>query len=143
VVQIVMPQNWLFLTSYKKQREEPVEAGAAGTCWRVPFDLAHWQQVAAERYPNGLPKPYSDDPTQWLFHGHPAARHRPAASRRRPPARLPLAGRDRCQDGTLRRGPHLDRPLQAAGRHADDDGIVCLPSSVRGENPPTSACWRC
>ncbi|MCK7579540.1 MAG: hypothetical protein MZV65_30080 [Chromatiales bacterium] len=33
--------------------------------------MAHWQQVAAERYPNGLPKPYSDDPTQWLFHGHP------------------------------------------------------------------------
>ena len=38
---------------------------------KVPFDLAHWQQVAAERYPHGLPKPYSDDPTQWLFHGHP------------------------------------------------------------------------
>ena len=31
----------------------------------------HWQQVAAERYPNGLPEPYSDDPTQWIFHGHP------------------------------------------------------------------------
>ena len=38
---------------------------------KVPFDLAHWQQIAAERYPDGLPKPYSDDPTQWLFHGHP------------------------------------------------------------------------
>jgi hypothetical protein len=31
---------------------------------KVPFDLAHWQQVAAEKYPNGLPKPYSSDPTQ-------------------------------------------------------------------------------
>ena len=41
------------------------------TLLKVPFDLAHWQQVAAERYPHGLPKPYSDDPTQWLFHGHP------------------------------------------------------------------------
>ena len=41
------------------------------TLVKVPFDLAHWQQVAAERYPDGLPKPYSDDPTQWLFHGHP------------------------------------------------------------------------
>jgi hypothetical protein len=39
---------------------------------KVPFDLAHWTAVAAERYPNGLPEPYSDDPTQWLFHGHPA-----------------------------------------------------------------------
>ena len=42
-----------------------------GTLVKVPFDLAHWQQVAAERYPHGLPKPYSDDLTQWLFHGHP------------------------------------------------------------------------
>jgi hypothetical protein len=37
----------------------------------VPFDLAHWQKVAAEKYPNGLPEPESDDPTQWLFHGFP------------------------------------------------------------------------
>jgi len=37
----------------------------------VPFDPARWQQVAAEKYPNGLPEPYSDDPIQWLFHGHP------------------------------------------------------------------------
>lgn len=44
---------------------------AARTLTQVPFDLAHWQQVAAEKYPNGLPEPYSDDPTQWLFHGHP------------------------------------------------------------------------
>jgi Eco57I restriction-modification methylase len=38
---------------------------------KIPFDLAHWQKVAKEKYPNGLPKPYSDDPTQWIFHGHP------------------------------------------------------------------------
>src|SRR5262249_50308508 len=36
---------------------------------KVPFDLGHWQAVAAERYPNGLPKPHSYDPTQWLFKG--------------------------------------------------------------------------
>jgi hypothetical protein len=41
------------------------------TLVKVPFDLDHWTQVAAEKYPNGLPKPYSDDPTQWIFHGHP------------------------------------------------------------------------
>jgi len=41
------------------------------TLAKVPFDLAHWRQVAAERYPKGLPEPYSDDPTQWLFHGYP------------------------------------------------------------------------
>ena len=41
------------------------------TLVKVPFDLSHWQKIAAVRYPSGLPKPYSDDPTQWLFHGHP------------------------------------------------------------------------
>jgi len=44
-------------------------AVTAGTFAKVPFDLAHWQAVAAEKYPNGLPEPYSDDPTQWIFHG--------------------------------------------------------------------------
>ncbi len=39
---------------------------------KVPFDLEYWQKVAAERYPEGLPEPQSNDPTQWLFHGHPA-----------------------------------------------------------------------
>lgn len=39
---------------------------------KVPFDLEHWQRVATERYPHGLPKPQTNDPTQWLFHGHPA-----------------------------------------------------------------------
>jgi hypothetical protein len=27
--------------------------------------------IADEEYPNGLPEPYSNDPTQWIFHGHP------------------------------------------------------------------------
>lgn len=41
------------------------------TLVKVPFDLAYWTKVAKENYPNGLPKPCSDDPTQWVFHGHP------------------------------------------------------------------------
>jgi hypothetical protein len=38
---------------------------------KIPFDLAHWRQVVAVKYPAGLPEPYSDNPTQWLFKGHP------------------------------------------------------------------------
>jgi len=41
------------------------------TLIKVPFDLAHWQSMASERYPDGLPMPFSDDPSQWLFNGHP------------------------------------------------------------------------
>jgi hypothetical protein len=39
------------------------------TLVKVPFDLERWQRVAQERYPDGLPEPHSDDPTQWLFRG--------------------------------------------------------------------------
>jgi hypothetical protein len=45
-----------------------------GSLLKVPFDLAHWQRVAAEKFPGGLPEPQSDDSTQWLFHGHPAGK---------------------------------------------------------------------
>jgi hypothetical protein len=36
---------------------------------QVPFDLEHWQEVADAA--GALPEPHSDDPTQWLFKGHP------------------------------------------------------------------------
>src|SRR5699024_6300999 len=42
-----------------------------GSFLQVPFDLEYWTKVAEEQYPNGLPKPYTNDPTQWIFHGHP------------------------------------------------------------------------
>ena len=45
-----------------------VENGYFG---KIPFDVARWRRLAGEQYPAGLPEPYSDDPTQWIFHGHP------------------------------------------------------------------------
>ena len=36
---------------------------------KVPFDLEHWEAVAQKLWPEGLPEPRSDDPTQWLFQG--------------------------------------------------------------------------
>lgn len=70
-----LPAIWCFCSSPEyneavRQIDQALKVTNA-TLVKVPFDLAHWQQVAAERYPHGLPKPYSDDPTQWLFHGHP------------------------------------------------------------------------
>lgn len=44
----------------------------SATLAKVPFDRSRWSRIAAEKYPDGLPEPYSNDPTQWLFHGHPA-----------------------------------------------------------------------
>ena len=42
------------------------------TFQKVNFDLERWIKVAKNEYRDGLPDPSSDDPTQWLFHGHPA-----------------------------------------------------------------------
>ncbi len=44
---------------------------------KVPFDLEYWQKIAAEEYPDGLPEPHSDDPTQWLFRGQPRGSEQP------------------------------------------------------------------
>ncbi|HCE0605664.1 Eco57I restriction-modification methylase domain-containing protein [Pseudomonas aeruginosa] len=98
----------------------------------VDFDYSYWSKVAQEVYPKGLPKPFTDDPTQWIFHGHPnpsteplqvaIARllgyHWPAES----DAEMELS--DEARDWIAR--------CAALNSLADDDGIVCL-SPLRGE----------
>ena len=44
----------------------------AHTLLKVPFDLEYWKKIAEENHPDGLPEPYSNDPTQWLFAGYPS-----------------------------------------------------------------------
>ena len=104
------------------------------TMVKVPFDLAHWQGVADERYPNGLPKPYSDDPTQWLFHGHPQPAIDPlqVAVARLAGYRWP-AENDTAMELADEARTWIAR-CEKLAEHTDDDGIVCLPS-VRGEAP--------
>jgi hypothetical protein len=53
------------------QRLNPSIYKPVGTYVKVPFDLQKWTSIASQEYPHGLPKPFSNDPTQWLFHGHP------------------------------------------------------------------------
>ena len=105
---------------------------ANGTLVKVPFDLPHWQQVAAERYPNGLPKPYSDDPTQWIFHGHPKPANDPlqVAVARLMGYRWP-AESDAAMDLSDEARTWIAR-CKDLDSLVDDDGILCLPA-VRGE----------
>lgn len=70
-----LPALWCFCSSPEyneavRQIDQSLKVTNA-TLAKVPFDLEHWTKVAEEKYPHGLPKPYTDDPTQWLFHGHP------------------------------------------------------------------------
>ena len=117
---------------------------------KVPFDLDHWTKVAEEKYPNGLPKPYTDDPTQWIFHGHPCGSVIWDEEKK-----WTAHGQLRTDDTVLHvavarllgyRWPaELDTNMELADEqrewvnrceslagYADDDGIVCIPP-VRGE----------
>jgi hypothetical protein len=131
-----LPALWSFCSSpdfYNAVRRIDQKLNVTNaTLVKVPFDLAHWERVAAERYPNGLPKPYSDDPTQWLFHGHPQPATDPLQVA---VARLAgyrwLAETDTTMELADEARTWIAR-CEKLAEHTDDDGIVCLPS-VRGE----------
>ena len=117
---------------------------------KVPFDLHHWASIAEEKYPNGLPQPYSNDLTQWIFHGHPCGS---VIWDER--AKSTAQGELRVDESVLQvavarllgyRWPaELDDEMELAveqralvercrelDAYVDNDGIVCLPA-VRGE----------
>ena len=102
------------------------------TLKKVPFDLDYWKEVAKEKYPNGLPKPYSDDPTQWLFHGHPAPADEPlqVAVARLLGYQWP-AESDKNMELSDQAREWIAK-CESLSSFVDDDGIVCL-SPVRGE----------
>lgn len=103
------------------------------TFLKIPFDLNRWQKVAEEKYPNGLPKPYSDDPTQWLFHGNPMYTEFPlqVVIARLMGYEWPAENDDEMElsdeaKGKIKANKEFDLPF-------DKDGIVCIPA-VNGES---------
>jgi hypothetical protein len=103
-----------------------------GNLVKVPFDIKRWQQVAAEKFPGGLSRPCSNDPMQWLFHGHPQESEGPmqVALARLIGYRWP-AERDAKLDLSAEARALVARCAELDSL-CDDDGIACLPS-VRGE----------
>ncbi|QXB95493.1 DNA methyltransferase [Aeromonas sp. FDAARGOS 1406] len=122
------------------------------TLLKIPFDLNYWTQIAEKEYPNGLPKPYTNDPTQWIFHGHPCA-----SVIWDDESKWTKEGPVRFDDIVLQVAvarllgyqwpAELDKEMELADEQrqlvdevaklnafADEDGIVCLPA-VRGEAP--------
>ncbi|WP_442074713.1 Eco57I restriction-modification methylase domain-containing protein [Psychrobacter sp.] len=120
------------------------------TLVKVPFDLERWTKVAEEQYPNGLPEPYTNDPTQWIFHGHPCGSVIWDEEKK-----WTVNGELRVDDSVLQVAvarllgyqwpAELDEDMELAeeqrewvarsqelNQFTDDDGIVCLPA-VRGE----------
>ena len=89
------------------------------TLVKVPFDVDRWRAVAEVEFPDGLPEPWSDDATQWLFEGRPEVACQPlqVGVGRLLGYRWPEQGEGDDLDGL-----------------ADQDGVVCLPP-VLGEPP--------
>jgi len=129
----LLPAIWAYCQSAQYnddvRKVTPKLNAATGALVQVHFDLAHWERVAAEKYPNGLPKPHSDNPTQWLFNGRPKGSDQPLQVG---VARL-LGYRWPRQTGSS----FMDCPAlgpDGLESYADADGIVCL-SSLKGEAP--------
>ncbi len=120
------------------------------TLVKVPFDLTYWTKVAEQLYPNGLPQPYTNDPTQWIFHGHPCGSVIWDETQKWT-AHGPLRTDHTVLQVAVARllgyrwPAELDEEMELADEqrewvnrcgnlasHADEDGIVCIPS-LRGE----------
>ena len=132
----LLPAVWAYCASEQflldvREIDQAVKVTNASLV-KVPFDLAHWQKVAAEKYPHGLPKPFSSDLTQWLFNGHPKG-----ATSDQPGLQVAVARLLGYQWPRQTGSSFPDCPAlgpDGLEKLADDDGIVCL-ASVRGEAP--------
>ena len=149
-----LPAIWCFCSSSEynqavRRIDQKLNVTNA-TLVKVPFDLGRWSQVASECYPNGLPRPYSDDPTQWVFHGHPCGsviwddnvKRTVHGSLRTDSSALQVAvarllgyrwpaERDAGMELADEQREWVQR-CDALDGLADEDGIVCI-SPVRGE----------
>lgn len=130
-----LPAIWAFCSSADFARavrrvDKKVNVTNASVA-KVPFNLDYWTQIAKEKYPHGLPTPSSNDPTQWLFDGHPLGSISPIQVA---VARL-VGNLWPRQTGVKFRSCSL---LTSDGleRHVVRDGIVAL-NPVKGEQPAT------
>lgn len=133
-----LPAIWCFCSSpsfAKEVRKIDKKLSVTNlTLIKVPFDIKHWRDVAFQQYPDGLPGPYSEDLTQWVFHGHPAYSEEPMQAAvclligyswpSRTDSRMALSSRAR----------DIATSCDSLTKRADRDGIVCL-SPIRAEAP--------
>jgi hypothetical protein len=124
---------WCFLSSpvfLKEVRSINQKTHVAdATLVKVPFDFRRWEDAANRQYPDGLPRPYTDDPTQWLFCGHPkSSEHELQVALSR------LVGYSWPRQNGITVGVAETAAADGLERHADEDGIVCL-SALQGKPP--------
>jgi hypothetical protein len=116
------------------RKYDPALSVTESSFLKIPFDLDYWQKVATEKFPNGLPEPESDDPTQWLFHGRPKESTAPiqVAVARLLGYRWPAELDDKMR--LSKRALALVKRCEELAKFVDNDGIIPI-QSVRGEEP--------
>lgn len=105
----------------------------AATLSKAAFDINVWQEISSKQFPNGLPGPFSQDPTQWLFHSHPADAE-PGTALHISLARLAGFRWPAENDLKMRLAPEARAWVAKAASlpDASADGLLCLPP-VAGE----------
>ena len=149
-----IPLLWEYCTSGALQKDikklDKKMSVTAGTFTKVRLESSVWLAESHKKLPVGLPRPFTNDPTQWVFHGHPCGS-------------VIWHEQNKCTANTKLRIDHtvlqvaiarligyqwpteLDSMMELAVEQrewvdktkvlhsfVDDDGIVCLPA-VRGE----------
>ena len=150
----VLPAIWCLCSSSEydhivREIDQKISV-TVGSMIKIPFDLKKWGKVAEEKYPYGLPQPYTDDPTQWIFHGHPCssviwdeeAKVTAVGKLRQDESVLQVAVARLLGyqwpaelDPEMELAPEMREVMKKNDEFAnlvDDDGIVCIPA-VRGE----------
>ncbi|MBF0500207.1 MAG: SAM-dependent DNA methyltransferase [Candidatus Riflebacteria bacterium] len=117
---------------------------------KIEFSIGEFSSSFKNSYPLGCPKPFSNDSTQWLFHGHPFGNVTWKTEVKRlangilrsddtvlQVALVRLLGYqwpaeldDKMELDDLQR--EWVKKCKTLASHVDDDGIVCIPP-VRGE----------
>jgi hypothetical protein len=131
-----LPAIWCFCKSLEfNDRVREIDQALKvtnGTITKVPFDYQHWKNIASVEYPGGLPKPYSNNPSQIFFHGYPCDSTDPLQV-----AVARLMGYQWPSENQIylelseesKKWVELSKKL--SNTFFTDDGIVCIPS-VRG-----------
>ncbi len=125
---------------------------ANATTVKAPFEKERWKTFAGIEFSKGIPRPFTNDSTQWIFHGH------PCASVVWDEVTKTTAISDLREDDTVLQvavarllgyqwPAELDTEMELAPEMreiiaqnkvfddlVDDDGIVCIPA-IRGEKP--------
>ena len=119
------PDNALALICYGLDGELETALSRINPTWnlkspesllQLPIDLEKWREIAAYRYPTGLPPDTGRNPSQWTFDGVLAKAEEPL----------------QCAVGSLL-GYHWPKQMTET-YDADADGVICL-TALKGEAP--------